>query len=170
MQRLFSALILVFFLTQTIDAPIFAFNNKAVSSKTCCGRAICSCDHGKSAPCPLSKKTKARNSDAQKGTALKKKIAVPDTHGHCHLKAKADSKSHQVQEAEKKSKPFRFVLKTAPCSKDTPKSLLHQTASDFILPDVSMRAHLLNRADPLFDMVLFIPQDFSLLPYQPPRF
>lgn len=117
MIRVSAFFFLFVFAFQVMDIPPA---KNAHNSKTCCGRMICLCKHGKGKACDFHK--------------IKKETASrPETnHGSCHLKAKSKP-THPNALVSKENKDTVSFSK-APCGSSSPKSIVRGYSKDYIFP------------------------------------
>lgn len=125
------------FLAGVIDIPVWLLPAQA-SPKTCCGRVICTCKHGKGAHCPYKSMAKSKNSLIHSFTKLFRKSKMPKM---CHLPVKkAAAPAKKIQPSQLPAGVL--MLTEAPCSPAQPKSLLPRPARDFLTGSFRLDSYL----------------------------
>lgn len=116
MQKLFSAVLIVFFALQSIASVPLPVSK---SAKTCCGRSICLCAHEKGAKCPF------KHGEEK---------AVQETRPSCHLKSKEKAKdaSHHMKD-DSKTTETSSRLRAVPCHSSNPESTTPASMKDLFL-------------------------------------
>ena len=123
-MRTFAFFILTVFSFQILDVPPLG----VYRPKTCCGRAICACQHAKGALCTF--RFSGRDDPAPTRNA-----GAGGMHAHCHLaqntKAAGAASPQTVKAAPAKKMPGMRLLTQAPCHTNSPKTTLLGSARDF---------------------------------------
>jgi hypothetical protein len=153
----------VLFTLQIFDIPPV---RNSLNPKTCCGRTICMCKHGKGAACPF-RHGMAKGLDSGHQSAVNKTVSKAVPKKSCHLHQTKSSKPSQGVKSSKASERFAFTK--APCATDAPKSVLPHHSKDFLFPGSAFHFSLIQEETILsssFDALLLLREQGI---YRPPR-